>query len=302
MPALVPTIRGALFLTPWLVQLLVADVLLSALLPVSAFAPTFAYDLSSWIAFSVWRGIQYMFTNYNGAKIIVAGDKLPQGETAIVISNHVEWTDFYMIQELALKAGMLSRCRWFAKQQLKWVPFLGWGLWAMGMPLVSRKWMQDEREIKRVFGGVIKQHWPMWLIAYSEATRFTKQKREEGLQWCKANDKVMPKNLLYPRTRGFIASVQGLRKVNHVKAVYDVTIAYAKSNQFQKPPTFSETVFTPHLDKLWKFYVHVQRHNLEDLPSADAELADWLVERWIQKGEKLEALKNKLARGESWEE
>lgn len=154
-------LRGILFLIPWLAQLLVADALLSMLLPISTVLPTFCYDLSSNVAWSVWRAIQWMFTAYNGAKITVSGDALPYGETAIVISNHVEWSDFYMIQELAVRAGMLSRCRWFAKQQLKWVPFLGWGLWAMGMPLVTRKWMHDKKEIDRVFKGVIKYHWPM---------------------------------------------------------------------------------------------------------------------------------------------
>lgn len=156
------SVRSSLLFVPWLTQLLVADVLLSLLLPVSAVAPTLAYNLSSTIAESVWRGIQFIFTGSNHANIIVSGaDRLPRGESAIVVANHVEWTDFYMIQEVALRCGMLGRCRWFAKQQLKWVPFLGWGLWAMGMPLVSRKWMQDQHEMDRVFAGVLKRRWPM---------------------------------------------------------------------------------------------------------------------------------------------
>lgn len=154
--------RTAIFTIPWLAHLFVADVLLSALLPISVVAPTVAYNLSSTIAASVWHGIQLMFTRVNRADIIVSGaEKLPAGESAIVIANHVQWADFYMIQEVAIKCGMLGRCRYFAKQQLKWVPFLGWGLWAMGMPLVSRKWMSDQREMDRVFHGVVAHQWPM---------------------------------------------------------------------------------------------------------------------------------------------
>ena len=41
------------------------------------------------------------------------------------------------------------------------MPFLGWGLWAMGMPLVSRKWMEDKREMERVFSGVVEEKWPI---------------------------------------------------------------------------------------------------------------------------------------------
>jgi 1-acyl-sn-glycerol-3-phosphate acyltransferase len=154
--------RCATFLLPWLAELFVADICLSALLVVSWLFPDACYDVASRIAESIWRGIQRVFTRNNRARIVVSGaDRIPQHESAIVVSNHVEWTDFYMIQELAERAGMLGRCRWFAKQQLKWVPFLGWGLWAMGMPLVSRRWADDEREMKRVFKGVLQRHWPI---------------------------------------------------------------------------------------------------------------------------------------------
>ena len=66
-----------------------------------------------------------------------------------------------MIQELAIKTGMLGRCRYFAKSQLRWIPLLGWGLWAMNMPLVTRKWMSDQREMDRVFRGVLERKWPI---------------------------------------------------------------------------------------------------------------------------------------------
>jgi 1-acyl-sn-glycerol-3-phosphate acyltransferase len=154
-------LRAALHLLPWLLRLIVANTLLSLLLPFALVAPTAVYDASSLIAESIWLHIQRIFTETNKAHIIVTGDELPPGESAVVVCNHVEWSDFYMIQELALRAGMLSRCRWFAKKELKWVPFLGWGLWAMGMPLVSRKWMEDRKEMERVFGGVVEKKWPI---------------------------------------------------------------------------------------------------------------------------------------------
>ncbi len=159
---LVLGLRCAVFLTPWLLHLFVADVILSGLLPLSWLLPDLCNDISSAIAASVWRGVQLIFTRINRANIIVSGaEKLPPDESAIVVSNHIEWTDFYMIQELAIRSGMLGRCRWFAKQQLKWVPFLGWGLWAMGMPLVSRTWTKDQREMDRVFHGPLARRWPI---------------------------------------------------------------------------------------------------------------------------------------------
>lgn len=80
--------RAAVFLLPWGAHLFVADVLLSGLLPLSAVAPTLAYNVSSKIAASVWYGIQVILTRINGAKIIISGADPPRGESAIVVSNH----------------------------------------------------------------------------------------------------------------------------------------------------------------------------------------------------------------------
>ncbi|GAB7328006.1 hypothetical protein MBLNU13_g00064t1 [Cladosporium sp. NU13] len=306
-------LRAALHLLPWLLRLCVANTLLSLLLPFALVAPTAAYNASSLIAASVWLHIQRIFTAANKANIIVTGDALPPGESAIVVCNHVEWSDFYMIQELALRAGMLSRCRWFAKKELKWVPFLGWGLWAMGMPLVSRKWMEDKKEMERVFSGIVQEKWPIWLISFSESTRLTPAKRLAAASYAYEHNKPLPNHLLLPRTKGFAASVQHLRSAPHVKAVYDITIAYADMQNahpagktapfaFQSPPTFVQSVLTPDVGRRWKTLVHVRRFAIDDLPAEEAELRSWLEERWVEKGEFLEELRAKLLRGESWEE
>lgn len=153
-------VRGIFIIIPWACGLILMDLILSALLPVSYFFPNWVYDASSFVAFMCWNWIQAIFEVINGGKITTSGDALPQGESAIVISNHVSWTDFYMIQALAVRSGMLGRCRWFAKIELRWVPLLGWGIWAMGMPMVSRKWMKDRKELDRVFAGIVVKKWP----------------------------------------------------------------------------------------------------------------------------------------------
>ncbi|KZF23738.1 hypothetical protein L228DRAFT_282428 [Xylona heveae TC161] len=317
------TLRGTVILTPWIIYLGATNILLSLLLPFSFLFPTAVYDISSLLAWSVWAGIQAIFTKINGAEITFSysykntspaagtaaaasadtgnrkihkvhgigkssgidispsidtetttsrkqngaptalnnafiqedvgkqrdgaiaankistnniNDILPQHESAIVIANHVSWTDFYMIQALASQAGMLSRCRWFAKKQLRWVPFLGWGLWAMRMPLVSRKWMVDRREMERVFAGVAEHKWPLWLISFSESTRYTPAKYAATAEWCRSHHRPVPQHTLYPRTKGFVATVQQLRRsAPHVKAVYDLTLAYASLSSSSSP-------------------------------------------------------------------
>ncbi|KAI9819586.1 MAG: hypothetical protein M1827_007036 [Pycnora praestabilis] len=294
------TLRAILVTASWVIHLFATDILLSLLLPISFLFPTLAYNVSSKLASPVWYGIQLIFTHLNGAHITYSGSRLPDGESAIVIANHVSWTDFYMIQALAIRAGMLGRCRWFAKQQLKWVPFLGWGLWAMGMPLVSREWTKDRREMERVFSGVTKNKWPIWLISYSEATRYTPEKYAETISWCKAHDRPFPKHTLYPRSKGFITTVQQLRHTPHIRAVYDLTIAYAHERQFLIAPTIWETLSQSKLSGPWDFHVHVDRHAIENLPDTDEELAKWLETRWIEKGDRLEEMRKALAAEQDW--
>lgn len=134
------------------------------------------------------------------------------------------------------------------------------------------------------------------LISYSEATRFTPQKYEGAVAWCKANNKPIPKHTLYPRTRGFIAQVQELRKSEHVQAVYDCTIAYATGKNFMQAPSMWQSLSVGDLSPEYQFHVHVDRHLLKDLPQDDQALAQWLEARWIEKGERLEDWRDRLAR------
>lgn len=147
-------LRALLFLIPWLLHLVLANILLSITLPFSWPFPAQIYAVNSQIAYTVWVHIQLYFERFRGAKITLSGDDLPRLENAIVIANHVSWTDFYLIQALAVKAGMLGSSRYFAKASLRWVPFLGWGMIALGMPMVSRNWANDRREFEALFEGI----------------------------------------------------------------------------------------------------------------------------------------------------
>ncbi|KAM0437462.1 hypothetical protein ACHAPT_001824 [Fusarium lateritium] len=283
--------RGIALTAPWVLYLFLADAVLSLLLPLKLFSPRLVYDASSQVARSVWAWIQLIFTHANGAHISISGDALPPGESAIVVSNHVAWSDFYLIQALAMRAGMLGRCRYFAKAQLRFVPFLGWGLWAMGMPLVSRNWLRDKSELDHVFSDMVQKAFPTWLISFSEGTRFTPTKYQESIDFCRLANRRQPRNLLYPRTKGFIATVQHLRQAPHVKAVYDVTIAYQHRGTFQRAPSMWETLSAPNISEQggYKFHVHARRFPIEALPAKDEELAAWLEELWMEKGKILEA-------------
>ncbi|KAK7432551.1 hypothetical protein QQZ08_000758 [Neonectria magnoliae] len=295
--ALQTHLRGVALTVPWVLYLLLADIALSLLLPLKLISPRLVYNTSSLIAQSVWAWIQAIFTHFNGARISTSGDLLPPDESAVVVANHVAWADFYLIQALAQRSGMLGRCRYFAKAQLRLVPFLGWGLWAMGMPLVSRNWLKDKTELDHVFSNVVQRAFPTWLISFSEGTRFSQRKYEESLAFCKTGNRRQPSHLLYPRTKGFITTVQHLRKAPHVKAVYDFTIAYQHQGAFQRAPSMWQTLSAPGISGQdgYKFHVRARRFPIETLPAKDEELATWLEQLWIDKGEWLETQRREWA-------
>ena len=107
-------------------------------------------------------------------------------------------------------------------------------------------------------------------------------------------------NTLHPRTRGFVATVKSLRTTSHVKAIYDVTIAYSHGEHFNLPPSFLETLYLPNIGSAWTMYAHVQRFDISSLPEADEDIAKWLEERWLEKGDRLEQLKYDLLKGLPW--
>lgn len=131
------------------------------------------------------------------------------------------------------------------------------------------------------------------LISFSEATRYTPEKYAESVTWCSKNGRPQPLHLLYPRTRGFVTTVQHLRQAQHVKAVYDIAIAYQRGDLFHAAPTMWETLSVPHLSNTspgerYRFHVHVRRFPLTELPETDGALAKWLEKRWVEKGKWLE--------------
>lgn len=154
-------LRALVFLIPWSLHLLLANLLLTFTLIPSVFIPSQIYALNSQIVYTVWKAIQNFFERKRGARISFSGDPLPLYENALVVSNHVSWSDLYLVQAVAARAGMLGSCRYFAKAQLKWVPLLGWGLVAVGMPMVTRNWASDRREFEALFQGIKNGGWPI---------------------------------------------------------------------------------------------------------------------------------------------
>ena len=113
---------------------------------------------------------------------------------------------------------------------------------------------------------------PLWLISFSEGTRLTPGKLERSREI--ALDKGLEpfRHVLPPRTRGFVASVEGLR--GHLDSVYDVTIGYVDG-----VPTLRQFI----QGYVGRAHLHVRRFAVSELPERADDLVDWLRQRFREK-------------------
>ncbi|KAI9229479.1 MAG: acyltransferase-domain-containing protein, partial [Piptocephalis tieghemiana] len=255
------------------------------------FSRRLMYDLNSRVAGGIWWVMQYIFEKQHGAVITYSGDTIPFKESAMVIANHQSFVDFYLIHSLALRRRILSYCKYFAKDSLKYIPFFGWGMWLMGMMYIKRNWLHDRRNINNMFQRVREDQPPIWLISYLEGTRVTPEKLAESKAFAKSRCLPILNNLLLPRTKGFCECIRQLRDT-HVQHLYDLTIVYTHQKDGVGISPSLVRVHTGSLGKEYSFHVYVRRFPLKDLPTEDDALTQWIYRLYQEKDEYLQRVKD----------
>jgi len=91
-------------------------------------------------------------------------------------------------------------------------------------PFIDREWSSDREHIRSTFAKLVDNRVPMWLVSFVEGTRATRTKLEASREFARSRGLAETRHVQVPRTKGFTASVQGLR--GHITAVYDLTIGY----------------------------------------------------------------------------
>lgn len=141
----------------------------------------------------------------------------------LVISNHQSWTDILVLQRVFHRRAAFIR--FFIKQQLIWLPFVGQASWALEFPFMKRyspeyvakhpeKRGKDLETTRRAMQRY--RHVPVAIGNFIEGTRFTRQKHAE--------QQSPYRHLLRPRSGGISYVLASLG--DQLDAVFDVTIAY----------------------------------------------------------------------------
>lgn len=270
---------------------IVTNILQIVILPVDLLFPALTSSFHSIMADRLMLLLEIGFEKINNIEIQVTGDKIPQNESAIIISNHLGAIDFLLHNVVSSRAGKRGDCKYFIKYSSLFIPIFGLIMYFLGFIFLNRNWQSDRKYLQKQFSFIKNSKKPIWLMLFPEGTRYSLEKVKSSQDFSKENNLPVLDNVLYPRTKGFIETVQSLRK-SHVTHVYDFTLAiHHQTKGFAAVPPIAQ-VFLFGVSG-YKCMIHVKRYAIAHLPESDEELGQWAKDRFHEKDLFLEELKNK---------
>ncbi|MBT0570509.1 acyltransferase [Curvibacter sp. CHRR-16] len=274
---------NTLFWFPWL--LLLALVRLA--LPVPYVSPALAKGIT-WIA-QTWNAFNVGWLQWaQGNQWQLHCDTtLARDAWYMVVCNHQSWVDIVVLQHVF--NGRIPFLKFFLKQQLIWVPFLGLAWWALDYPFMKRYSLSYLRKHPEMRGKDLEttrlacqkfSRTPTSVMNFLEGTRFTPEKR--------ARQQSAFQHLLTPKAGGFALALQVLGE--RFQSVLDVTIHY---------PDGIPTLWDLLTGRVARLQVHVharpippdvRQGDYANDPEFRARFATWVNQVWHDKDALLERL------------
>lgn len=214
-------------------------------------------------------------------------DGLNKKNWYLLISNHHSWADIVVLCVLFRKHIPMNK--YFLKQQLAWVPFLGLACWALDMPFMkrySRAYLlrHPERrgkdvETTRRSCEKFRLH-PTTIVNFVEGSRFTQEKHQQTHSTFQ--------NLLPPKAAGIAMALNVLGK--QFDKLLNVTLCYPDNNR--------QPFFDMLSGKLTRIVVHVDLQPIADELHGDyindksfkRHFQQWLNSLWQEKDRLLTSL------------
>ncbi|TXG70464.1 hypothetical protein EZV62_005399 [Acer yangbiense] len=263
------------------------------------------------VAELLWLELVWLIDWWAGVKIKLFTDSETfhsmGKEHALVVANHKSDIDWLVGWVLAQRSGCLGSALAVMKKSSKFLPVIGWSMWFSEYLFLERSWAKDENTLKvwltslslSIFNvcllsdchyyyalnlvGLYLQSGlqrlkdfpqPFWLALFVEGTRFTQAKLLAAQEYAASTGMPIPRNVLIPRTKGFVAAVSHMR--TFVPAIYDMTVTIPKSSP------------SPTMLRLFKgqssvVHVHLKRRLMKELPETDDAVAQWCKDMFVAK-------------------
>ncbi|MFZ1984270.1 MAG: acetyltransferase, partial [Desulfatitalea sp.] len=139
------------------------------------------------IAIAWIEGNSFIFRITHSVHWDVQGiEPLTTKRSYLVVSNHRSWADIFVLQHVF--KHRIPFLKFFIKQELIWVPFLGVAWWALDFPFLkrySRPYLEKHPELRGQDMAATRKScekfkgFPVSVMNFLEGTRFTFQKHEK---------------------------------------------------------------------------------------------------------------------------
>ncbi|CAA7048478.1 unnamed protein product [Microthlaspi erraticum] len=195
-------------------------------------------------------------------------------EHALVICNHRSDIDWLIGWVMAQRVGVLGSTIAIMREDAKYLPvslFLN-DFRAILKALTFSSETAGFRQLKDFAT-------PFWLAFFVEGTRFNQENLEAAQDYASLRGLPSPRNVLIPRTKGFVSAVTHIR--SFVPAIYDCTFAVRK-----KQPT--PTLLGMFARQSSEVNLQMRRHRMSELPETDDGIAKWCQDLFITKDAQLE--------------
>ncbi|XP_009387255.1 1-acyl-sn-glycerol-3-phosphate acyltransferase PLS1 [Musa acuminata AAA Group] len=273
--ALVVVPLGLLFLLSGLIVNLVQAIFFITIRP---FSKSLYRRINRVVAELLWLQVIWLVDWWAGVKVQLFADSktyaLMGKEHALVISNHKSDIDWLVGWILSQRSGCLGSTLAVMKKSSKFLPVIGWSMWFTEYLFLERSWTKDESTLKSGLQQLKDFPRPFWLALFVEGTRFTPAKLLAAQEYATSQGLPIPRNVLIPRTKGFVSAVSIMR--SFVPAIYDVTVAIPSD---QPPPT----MFRILKGQSSVVHVHIKRHEMTDLPETDEGVSQWCKDIFVAK-------------------
>ncbi|WOL11676.1 1-acyl-sn-glycerol-3-phosphate acyltransferase PLS1-like [Canna indica] len=282
--ALVVVPLGLLFLLSGLIVNLIQATFFILIRP---FSKSLYRRINRVVAELLWLQLVWLVDWWAGVKVQLYADsttfELMGKEHALVISNHKSDIDWLVGWILAQRSGCLGSTLAVMKKSSKFLPVIGWSMWFTEYLFLERSWAKDENTLKLGLQRLKDFPRPFWLALFVEGTRFTPAKLLAAQEYAASQGLPIPRNVLIPRTKGFVSAVSIMR--HFVPAIYDVTVAIPSN---QPPPTMLRILKRqPSV-----VHVHMKRHEMTELPESDEGVAQWCKDIFVAKDALLDRYKS----------
>ncbi|KAL0371117.1 UNVERIFIED_CONTAM: 1-acyl-sn-glycerol-3-phosphate acyltransferase 2 [Sesamum angustifolium] len=271
---------GILFLLSGFIVNLIQAVLFVLIRPVSKSAYR---RINKEIIELLWLELIWLFDWWANIKVELFVDQetfdLLGKERALLICNHRSDIDWLVGWVLAQRAGCLGSSLAMIKKSSLFLPVIGWSMWFSDYIFLERNWAKDENTLKSGLAALNDFPLPFWLALFVEGTRFTQAKLEAAQEYAASAGLPVPRNVLIPRTKGFVAAVTHLR--SFVPVIYNITVAIPKN---EPRPTLLK-IFRGRSSAV---HVHIERHIMRDLPETSSGISQWCKDMFVAKDALLE--------------